>query len=63
VPVFDVPDAHLGYLPQGSPPDGLPVERLRGLASRDGLARALASRFQSCGSSEWAIRASATGSA
>ncbi len=63
VPVFDVPDVRLGYLPQGDPPGGLPVSRLRGLASRDGLARALARRFQSCGSREWPIRASATGSA
>ena len=63
VPVFDVPDANLGYLPEGPPPTGLPVERRRGLASRDGLARALARRFQSVGSADWAINASATGSA
>jgi H+/Cl- antiporter ClcA len=46
VPVFDVPDAKIGYLPEGMPATGLPVDRLRGLASRDGLARALARRFQ-----------------
>jgi hypothetical protein len=63
VPVFDVPDAHQGYLPEGPPPGGLPLARLRGLASRDGLARALARRFQSLDSTDWAISASATGSA
>lgn len=63
VPVFDVPDANLGYLPEGSPQGGLPLARLRGLASRDGLARALARRFQSVESTDWAISASATGSA
>jgi H+/Cl- antiporter ClcA len=63
VPVFDVPDGNLGYLPEGLPPGGLPVVRLQGLASRDGLARALARRFQSAGWTGWPIRASATGSA
>lgn len=63
VPVFDVPDGNLGYLPEGPPPAGLPVARLRGLASRDGLARALARRFQSAGRTDWPISASATGSA
>jgi H+/Cl- antiporter ClcA len=63
VPVFDVPDANQGYLPEGPPPGGLPLARLRGLASRDGLARALARRFQSLDSTDWAISASATGSA
>jgi H+/Cl- antiporter ClcA len=63
VPVFDVPDNQLGYLPEGQPAGGLPVERLRGLASRDGLARALARRYQACDSMRSAISASATGSA
>jgi len=63
VPVFDVPDGNLGYLPEGLPPGGLPVVRLQGLASRDGLARALARRFQSAGWTGWPISASATGSA
>jgi hypothetical protein len=48
VPVFDVPDGQLAYLPEGLPSQGLPLSRLRGLASRDGLARALARRFQAC---------------
>ena len=42
VPVFDVPPQGTAALPQGLPAFGLPLERLRGLASRDGLARALA---------------------
>ncbi|MFM7635682.1 MAG: chloride channel protein [Cyanobacteriota bacterium] len=42
VPVFDVPALQVGTLPQGLPNAGLPLDRLRGLASRDGLARALA---------------------
>jgi hypothetical protein len=63
VPVFDVPDGNLGYLPEGVPPGGLPVDRLRGLASRDGLARALARRFQVWESQRLPTRASATGSA
>jgi H+/Cl- antiporter ClcA len=48
VPVFDIPDTKLGYLPEGTPRQGLPLARLSGLASRDGLARALAKRFQAC---------------
>ena len=42
VPVFDVPLQGTAALPQALPAFGLPLERLRGLASRDGLARALA---------------------
>jgi len=45
VPVFDVPGLQVGALPQGLPNTGLPLNRLRGLASRDGLARALARRL------------------
>jgi H+/Cl- antiporter ClcA len=50
VPVFDVPETRLTYLPEGTPRMGLPVGKLRGMASRDGLARALARRFQDCDS-------------
>ena len=45
VPVFDVPALQVGALPQGLPNAGLALHRLRGLASRDGMARALARRF------------------
>ncbi len=45
VPVFAVESGLGGYLPQGLPPDGLPIGRFRGLASRDGMARALAARL------------------
>jgi H+/Cl- antiporter ClcA len=63
VPVFDIPDEKLGYLPEGIPSEGLPVEKMRGLASRDGLARALARRYQACESDRLPTSASATGSA
>ena len=46
VPVFDVPPAVAAALPHGLPNPGLPVEALRGLASRDGMARALARHLQ-----------------
>jgi H+/Cl- antiporter ClcA len=62
VPVFDVPEGTGGHLPHGVPPGGLAVGRLRGLASRDGMARALARRLQAA-SERSPIRASATGSA
>ena len=42
LPVFDVPAAAAAALPHGLPNPGLPVACLRGLASRDGMARALA---------------------
>ncbi|MEB3348459.1 MAG: chloride channel protein [Cyanobacteriota bacterium] len=42
VPVFDIPATGVGHLPHGLPSQGLAVTRLRGLASRDGMARALA---------------------
>jgi hypothetical protein len=42
VPVFAVEEGVGGYLPHGLPADGLPIAALRGLASRDGLALALA---------------------
>ena len=45
VPVFAVEAGLGGYLPQGLPPAGLPIGSFRGLASRDGMARALAGRL------------------
>lgn len=42
VPVFDVQAGGAAALPHGLPNPGLPVAALRGLASRDGMARALA---------------------
>jgi H+/Cl- antiporter ClcA len=46
VPVFAVEEGTGGHLPHGLPSGGLAVGLLRGLASRDGMARALARRFQ-----------------
>jgi H+/Cl- antiporter ClcA len=46
VPVFAVSGEGEAVLPQGLPKGGLPEERLLGLASRDGLARAVARRIQ-----------------
>ncbi len=45
VPIFALPAARVAALPHGLPGEGLPVASLRGLASRDGLARALARRM------------------
>lgn len=45
VPVFAVDAGLGGYLPQGLPPAGLPIGSFRGLASRDGTARALAGQL------------------
>lgn len=42
LPVFAVPADLAGSLPHGLPSQGLPVSRLMGIASRDGMARALA---------------------
>ena len=42
LPVFDVPAGAAAALPHGLPNPGLPLTSLRGLASRDGMARALA---------------------
>jgi hypothetical protein len=42
VPVFRLEDPALPKLPVGPPSGGLPVAALQGLASRDGMARALA---------------------
>jgi H+/Cl- antiporter ClcA len=46
VPVFAVEETLSGHLPHGLPRPGLPVTALRGVASRDGMARALARRLQ-----------------
>jgi H+/Cl- antiporter ClcA len=45
LPVFELPVEVCPALPHGLPSGGLPVAALRGLASRDGLARALARRL------------------
>ena len=42
VPVFQLDDQALPQLPAGIPSKGLPLTALQGLASRDGMARALA---------------------
>jgi hypothetical protein len=42
VPIFALPAGVAGALPQGLPSGGLPLSALRGIASRDGLSRALA---------------------
>ena len=62
LPVFELEGGSGDHLPHGLPPGGLAVERLRGMASRDGMARAQARRFQAA-SERPSIRASATGSA
>lgn len=62
VPVFEMASGIGGYLPLQAPPSGLPLTRLKGLASRDGMAVALARGLQRQ-PSEWSlIKASATGS-
>lgn len=61
LPVFAVPEGAGDHLPHGLPPGGLAVELLRGVASRDGMARALARRLQAA-SERPSINASATGS-
>jgi len=45
LPVFQVEEGLPAQLPHGLPSEGLAVGQLRGLASRDGLARALARRL------------------
>ncbi|MFN6133125.1 MAG: chloride channel protein, partial [Synechococcaceae cyanobacterium] len=42
LPVFEVPWGVAGSLPVGLPSEGLSLNKLRGMASRDGMARALA---------------------
>jgi hypothetical protein len=61
LPVFEVEGGSADHLPHGLPAGGLPIARLRGMASRDGMARAQARRFQAT-SERLSIRASATGS-
>jgi H+/Cl- antiporter ClcA len=63
VPVFAVSAEGEALLPIGLPAAGLPESRLMGLASRDGMARAVARNLQKLGSSDEEMRASATGSA
>jgi len=46
VPVFDVPAGLADHLPSGLPAAGLPMTSLQGLASRDGMARAVARQLQ-----------------
>ena len=45
LPVFEIDDRLPAQLPHGLPSGGLGVDQLQGLASRDGLARALARRL------------------
>ena len=61
VPVFALEGGSGAHLPHGLPAGGLALERLCGMASRDGMARAQARRFQAA-SERPSIRASATGS-
>jgi hypothetical protein len=49
VPVFTVPAASVATLPHGLPSGGLAVAQLCGVASRDGMARALARRWTGAG--------------
>ncbi|MFN7678552.1 MAG: chloride channel protein [Cyanobacteriota bacterium] len=63
LPVFAVSGEGEALLPQGLPAGGLPEAKLLGLASRDGMARAVARHLQKEGSDDWAMSASATGSA
>jgi H+/Cl- antiporter ClcA len=69
VPVFAVEEGLGGYLPTALPRDGLPTSQLLGLASRDGMVRALAKQLQASGEPPSSgpglsrINASATGSA
>ena len=46
IPVFDVTEGVGGHLPHGLPADGLPIAALRGMASRDGMALALARKLR-----------------
>jgi len=62
VPVFAVDEGRGGHLPHGIPVEGLPLAALQGMASRDGLALALARQLQPRSSERSPIKASATGS-
>ena len=46
LPLFIVEDGLSAQLPQGLPPEGLAVTQLRGIASRDGMSRALARQLK-----------------
>ena len=50
LPVFRLEDPALPKLPVGPPAGGLPLAALEGLASRDGLARAVARQLTSLAS-------------
>jgi H+/Cl- antiporter ClcA len=50
LPVFAFSNGATAQLPQGLPAEGLAVDQLQGIASRDGLARALARRLGGVGS-------------
>jgi H+/Cl- antiporter ClcA len=63
VPVFACSGEGEAYLPVGLPAGGLPEASLLGLASRDGMARAVARHLQRLESSAAERSASATGSA
>ena len=63
IPIFELPGKSVGYLPQDLPSGGLPISALRGLASRDGMARALAARLGVQPSKREWTSDSATGSA
>jgi hypothetical protein len=63
IPIFELPGKAVGYLPQDLPSGGLPISALRGLASRDGMARALAARLGVQPSKREWTSDSATGSA
>jgi hypothetical protein len=52
VPIFALPAGVAGALPHGLPSGGLPLSSLRGVASRDGLSRALAKHLTKGGASE-----------
>jgi len=62
IPVFAVEESIGGYLPHGLPTGGLPLSALQGVASRDGLAWALARQLQQRPFEKSATKASATGS-
>jgi len=62
IPVFAVEESIGGYLPHGLPNGGLPLSALQGVASRDGLAWALARQLQQRPFEKSATKASATGS-
>ncbi|MEB3332841.1 MAG: chloride channel protein [Synechococcaceae cyanobacterium] len=64
IPVFAVSQGTGGMLPHGIPGGGLPLAQLRGMASRDGMARALARRLQRQAADSLRLtRLTATGSA